>query len=239
MQGTTKAPLTINEKSNISEVSECSITNGLVAWYPLNGDTIDYKGRYDATNYSAVPTTRGYYFDGVATKYIRGTTPLLSPTSRTISAWVRKDAHSVASYPIFISFGLPYLASDNSTAFRVSYESASGQTHVTAFISNVLGEWYLLTATFDTDGVKLYVNGQYGEMNSLPHIGTLQDFDIGRHINTDAYRINGAVSDVRIYNRPLSSQEIKILYETTNPNSTTKVSLSENTLFVNQVKEGK
>lgn len=222
---------------NVSDISECSVTNGLVHWYPLNGDTVDYVGRYDGTNYSAVPKTRGYYFDGVATKYIRATTQTLSPTSLTISCWVRKEAHSVSRYPIFLSFGLPYISSDNSASFRVSYNASAGQINTTATFNNVLGEWYLLTATFNTDGVRLYVNGIYQGINTSPATSVGNIFDIGRHYGNDNYRINGYVSDVRIYNRPLSSQEIKTLYETTNPNSTTKASLSENTLYVKQVKE--
>jgi hypothetical protein len=67
-----------------------------------------------------------YEFDGVATKFIKSGSVSLTPTSWTISMWAMKEAHTVSSYPIFLSFGLPYIAcSSSGSPFRLSYTAGS------------------------------------------------------------------------------------------------------------------
>jgi hypothetical protein len=154
-----------------------------------------------------------YNFDGVATKYIRSGSVSFSPTDWTISVWVMKKSHTISSYPIFLSFGLPYIACNGSgSPFRLSY-SAPGQVNTSGTTVPVLNQWYHVVATSDASGTKLYVNGTLEGSNSSVSTNTGGVFDIGRHLNNNNYRIHGEVDDVRIYGKALSSTEIENLYK--------------------------
>jgi hypothetical protein len=167
----------------------------------------------DGQNIGATITSDGAMFDGGSGTRISANTPLI-PTSWTISVWLMKRSHSLTSYPIFLSFWLPYLACNGSTSpFRLSYTSSTGQVHTSGTTIPVLNEWYHVVATSDSDGTRLYVNGQFERANTT-HISTNTggNFNIGRHGTGDTYRIDGGVSNLRIYNRALSAQEVELLY---------------------------
>ena len=74
-------------------------------------------------------------------------------------------------------------------------------------------------------GTDTYVTG--GTLN-----GSYQ-FMIGDGRNTSSwYPFDGDISDVRVYDRALSSEEIQILYKTTDPESSGRASLTSDTLYL-------
>ncbi len=153
-----------------------------------------------------------YDFDGTPTKVIKGNVGLPAQ-NWTISLWVMKRAHTVGSYPIFLSFSLPYIACDNSSSpFRLSYTASSQESTVGTTVP-LLNRWYHVVATSNSTGTKLYVDGVLEGSNILICTNTGGAFDIGRHLNSDNYRINGGVDDVRIYSKALTPEEVKTLYE--------------------------
>jgi len=211
-----------------------SINAGLVGHWTLSEE--DYnsstnklsdKTPYEnlGTNYGATFTTDRHgkvggamSFDGSTGKYIR-INRSLNPSSWTVSSWLMKRAHTVSGYPIFWSFSLPYMASDGSgQPFRLSY-SAPGQVNTSGTTIPELNQWYHVVATADSSGTKIYVNGNLEGSNSLIATNVGGAFDIGRHLGSDSYRINGAVDDLRIYNRALSANEISLLYNSYSPQS--------------------
>lgn len=225
-------------KTNISEngilkspdFSECAVTDGLAAWFPLKGETIDLAERNDAVNYGAVPTERGYSFTGDSGIFIRGSLPL-DPISWTISLWVMKRAHTVDSYPIFVSFNLPYIScGGEGFPFRLSYMEAA-QTHTQGSTIPELNTWYHVAATSGPDGTKLYVNGELEGENTDICTNTGGTFEIGRHRGLDAYRVDGKASDLRIFNKVLISKQIKILYLMTDPQSKDLMKITNNYIY--------
>jgi len=154
-----------------------------------------------------------YEFDG--SKYVRVSINQPLGDTWTISAWLKKYSHSVNSYPIFLSFGLPYIACNgSSSSFRLSYSSSDGQTNVSGSTVPTLGEWYHVAATSDTNGVRIYVNGELEGSDSRQSIvDSSQSFDIGRHYGNNSYIINGGVDDVRVFKEALSADDIKQLYQ--------------------------
>ena len=84
---------------NAKDFSEVGITDGLVAWYPLDGNARDYTmNRQDGTvNGASVAEGLGqgcYSFDGVD-DYIATNAILVPSTVFTLSAWVN---HTSANY---------------------------------------------------------------------------------------------------------------------------------------------
>lgn len=105
----------------------------------------------------------------------------------------------------------------------------TGKTDIEAEI----GEWYFVASTYDGQVVRIYINGEEVKKYNLPnftnekapfYLGTSGDADPGT-----GYFFNGAVSDVRLYNRKLTNSEIDYLYN--NPGSSLNTLSINNTSF--------
>jgi len=78
-----------------------------------------------------------------------------------------------------------------------------------------IGNWYLITGTFDNTNLKVYLNDKLDGILNNPGSDTIDSScRIGLH-RWGSYASNGLIDEVRIYNRALSDQEIKALYEAT------------------------
>jgi hypothetical protein len=204
---------------NFGEISEIGPGRDLISWYKLDGNPYDSGS---ARNNPTVVNNSGWVpgpvnfaisFDGTSGHYMNFPASIASPTAWTISSWVMKRAHTVNLYPIFWSFGLPYLAVDSSSSpFRLSYSSGP-QTNLSGSTVPALNTWYNVIAVSDTDTMRIYVNGVLENTSTALCTGVGGDFDMGRHRNSDAYRINGGIDDMRIYNRAFSHTEARELYE--------------------------
>jgi len=227
----------------VNEVNSIGPTNGLVLYMPLNGNTKDYSGnKYDGVNYGAtivqgLGNKLAYEFDGTDNKYIQSSVSL-QPTSWSISGWFKKYTHTYdGQYPIFISFFLPYIASNSNGPWRLAY-TATSQVNTTGTTVVGLNTWYHVVATSDVTGTKLYVNGQLEGSNSSLCTNTGGTFRIGCHTAT-SYNVNGSIQDIRIYNRPLSQKEISWLYDMYNPNKTIGAKVfNNNIIYADSFKEG-
>ncbi|WP_289100943.1 LamG domain-containing protein [uncultured Marinobacter sp.] len=203
-----------------STSSEVGVTRGLVAWYPLIGDTKDYAGTNHATNNGAVATAEGYEFDGVDDWLLA-----------TDNVGLSGDAE----------FSISYLAYWSGSSWSSNWPSGAGINSVSAtnrgisttwkdgrialdFWSNryratnplTVNTWYFVTFT-KTPGListtsKLYVNG-------IEQSGTVEGSDVVPNIidnppvvgRLDASRwFNGIIRDVRIHNVALTPEEVAL-----------------------------
>jgi len=215
----------------VSGYSQTFITNGLVAYYPFNGNARDASGNgNNGTVYGATLTTdrfgfatNAYLFNGVNDYIQVGDTPTLTMTNfLTISAWIKPGSASGAQmivnkegqYWLATIDGVLVcaLASASSTVF---YEYAS------AFQVTASSEWSQVVMDFNQGALALWVNGisitnfnvnnQIGSVSAVGH-----DFRIGARQQTQLASnewFDGSIGDVRIYNRALSDTEIQQLYQ--------------------------
>ncbi|MCF7845487.1 MAG: LamG domain-containing protein [Candidatus Pacebacteria bacterium] len=72
---------------------------------------------------------------------------------------------------------------------------------------------------FDTTDYSLYLNGdlEVSEAHGITPGDDNLNLNIGKWTSS-GYWTSGQIDDVRIYNRALSEDEVKYLYETTAPN---------------------
>ena len=214
------------------------LTNGLVAYYPFNGNANDESGNGKNGQLNGVQFANDRYGSGTssaafdASKYIG--LPEISPTlgqpkaSFTVSLWV-KPTQKLANF--FIS-----ATTDNSYQFcRVEsladnrikiYHRGSGQNNEPA--GNVQlkpNEWN--SVIYKTDGVNglgsVFINGtrdaglDFNYDSSVNYYQPNRTWSIGTTLNTTCGGCNpyyqGGIDDVRIYNRALSDTEVKALYD--------------------------
>lgn len=201
-------------------------TNGLVAYYPLNGNANDLtsNGNHGTVSGATLTTDRfgrsnsAYYFDGINDD-ITGSTynwPLYKST-RTISLWGK--IHVLPSANGFLlTYGYGGHNSVNSVYFQ--YVDGYGKTFVYAgYLNDIqvlfnynLDTWYNIVVTFDGTVATLYIDGTLIAQENKSTWNTLSsNFHFGNFDNWTSY-LNGAIDDIRIYNRVLTQDEILLLY---------------------------
>ncbi len=104
---------------------------------------------------------------------------------------------------------------------RVSFKSNWPGTWYTVSTQSSLNTniWYHFAATFVSGNSKIYLNGALNNsstwgITTLP-LASARILRIGENQPGGDEYFNGIIDEVRIYNRALSDQEIKALYEAT------------------------
>jgi len=198
------------------------LTNGLVAYYPFNGNANDATGNgNDALPHSVAlaPDRFGisnaaYSFSNLD-NYIK--TPVVTPTNTySICVW---------AYCINGSGTRGLLGNDDENCSGKAFWLINQQTSIynvhpidcfgTPITDNKLislNTWNQLICSVNAGTVTFYLNGQQGETHSgVESFGT-NWFIGGKGINTTQTPFSGFLDDVRIYNRALSSNEVAQLY---------------------------
>ncbi|MBM2839782.1 MAG: hypothetical protein HW412_310 [Bacteroidetes bacterium] len=215
-------------------------SGGLVAYYPLNGNANDLSGNGNNGVVSgAVPTANrhgspnsAFWFDGVNDKITIASSQSLHPLNQlTIAFWIRVDsmqdnylpvlAKSGAVNPLFNREYIIHVKQTNSTLFHFQvHSSGDGNIQHTVF-SNSFGshQWLFFTAVIDRQShvMKTYVNGVLNSQvndsyssfntNNFPLLIGMED-----EIWPDHSPFLGALDEIRLYNRALTSAEIVALY---------------------------
>jgi len=197
-------------------------TEGLVAYYPLNGNADDASGNdlHGIVN-GPTPTTDKFgtrrsamRFNGT-TDHIRlpiNTGPGAMP-SVTMVAWVRSDRAGEFGYVISNDF----MQRGRSIRYRPRNDEGEWSARAPRFTSLIgdsalLGEWYFVAVVYDQPGnrITLHVNDNVYQQEGQMHEGHAHT-DLGRNPSFGNY-FQGAIDEVRIYDRALESNEIDALY---------------------------
>ena len=206
-----------------------AVTNGLVAWYPLDGNAQDYSGNsYSLTANAGFPTVAGkfgtaYSSDG-STQYLSGATGSQTnlTASLTLSGWVNLNNTGVTH--MIMRYGSYYWqysldVSTNSVQFHYSTPGLlNSNIQLSATIS--LNAWHFVLLTYDGATVTAYLDGiSIGTASvSGPLISVASGTMLVNSQNTYAQQLSSSfLDDLRIYNRVLSSSEITSLYRGSQP----------------------
>jgi pimeloyl-ACP methyl ester carboxylesterase len=216
--------------------ARADLNNGLVAYYPFNGNADDVSGNGNgATVYGATLTTNrfgtanaAYDFNG-SSSYIdipqnSGLNNLT--TNFTLSAWIwQRSTNQNYGYRIIdkCPAGTPYgwtfdtLGNSSDRSLRLQAAAASNP-NVAGATAYSLMQWHHVVATVSGTIGKVYLDGNLdgaGDVGNIPQ--NFLDIFIGRShpYGSDPGNreyFNGMIDDVRIYNRALSGSEIQQLY---------------------------
>jgi hypothetical protein len=205
--------------------------NGLVAYYPFNGNANDESGnKIHGTVYGAALTIdrfgrseKAYYFNGLDTYIVIESYNILNMKNTfTLSAWVNfpmipeNGSHIMnkSSFWGIFEYGFNLNTEKNNALSAIAGGSAN---IIEVFSDSVCANtWYNVTATWEYPGeFILYLDGIIKDRkNTTGSISTTNSpITIGRsrlNYPTDSY--NGIIDDIRIYNRVLTESEIQNLY---------------------------
>ncbi len=197
-------------------------TNGLVGWWPFNGNANDESGNgnHGTVNGATLTNDRNgnansaYSFDGIS-NYIS----LISNfdlSNRTISVWFKKKSQDNSLREILnndydgLKNGHTIIGFMSSTDLNL--QSGSNGIRINKIDPE---NWNFVLITRDNLLTKYFLNGEliYQENNdNIKSSNSLsQKLRIGVSRN-DEFFFNGIIDDIGIYNRALSQEEINKLY---------------------------
>jgi len=216
------------ETDSISTVDHSA--NGLVAYYPFNGDYKDYSGEDNhgslegTTSFASGEIGESVYFDGESWINIPDSDSLDLSSSLTFSLWVNKQDAGTRGWSVLFSKADSTALDDSSPyAFAHSIDGLhplirltqnNGYTVITSNSWTGFNEWHMLTVTWDGKDIKFYNNGEYQDTRVWE--GVLPDSDspleIGRDQPGSVEYYRGWMDDLRIYNHALSASQVMELY---------------------------
>jgi len=193
-----------------------SLNHNGVAENGLNSDNI-VSGKWD----------NALTFDG--TDDLIDTNYNLNGESRkgvTISLWVKYDAIGDATRNIFCSKDsneLEFRYNNSGTTDRLGWFTYDGNVHGIQYDPHdpSTDTWYHYTATYDNDtGYKLYINGDNVASSSDTTWATdTADEYIAHRTDGGETPFDGIIDEVMIFNRALGDNEVKRIYNRTQPPS--------------------
>ena len=205
------------------------ITQGLIAYYPFNGNAQDESGNSNhGTVYGAslVADRKGvinnaYNFNGI-NSYIQvpNSTSLNQTGAISISVWINCVDLS-KSQRIFdkttVSYSDAYMLDihpANQLRFIVANPSAGANPPQSNAVLTQNNTWYHLVAVYDGSKVSFYVNGSLVNDFTISGISTVNTnpIRIGANSLLNGNWFNGKIDDIKLYNRKLSSAEVIMLY---------------------------
>jgi hypothetical protein len=214
----------------LNDLQMNDLQNGLVAYYPFNGNANDESGNgHNGRVANATLTSdrfgtpnSAYLFSGSNDTITVLNDPALNFSGDfTITCWMKTnstnndmeiyrkhiDTHSWNGYRLFVNCTAP------------DYHHIEG--HLNAYVAsgsqqapcsnNVVNNnsWVFVSSIFSSSAneIKLYINGilqnEIGSRSGI--VSTDADFKIG-------YNFEGSIDDIHVYNRTLNDQEINALY---------------------------
>ncbi len=238
--------------------ASADLNDGLVAYYPFNGNANDESGNTnDGIVYGATLTkdrfgnsNSAYSFNGIDNYINVANSKLLNPQEITITAWVnpidlsddgiivnKEDQYEVAIFGRAV-----HDTKTNEVAFAFNPKWYWYGSNYTVVLNEFIHVAIVFNSSYEA---KTYINGSLKRQvqYSSPISTTSNCLRIGARgciSGASPYEFfNGIIDDVRIYNRALSRPEIQQLYQGVTQcdspsnveKSNTKILLGENDTF--------
>ena len=213
-----------------------ALSSGLVAWYPFTGNANDASGNANnGTVTGATLTTdrfgnanSAYNFDGVGAISTTSVNMDFAAPAFTISLWFKNaagnystTAHSLINNNFSTTAGIG--------AFEVNFNDSPSPNRLSYWLGDTIGfidpstgvqgqktnytqdTWYHLVAVKSNNLYTFYVNGVVDATRTFTQsVSSTNGITLGKNVFGEYF--NGAMDDVRIYNRALTQAEIETLY---------------------------
>src|ERR1035438_7724046 len=209
------------------------LTNGLVAYYPLNGNANDASGHGNNGTVNGATLTQdrfgitnaAYSFNGINNYIGFAGVPTSQVDNWTMTAWVKPASLSqpASLNQVGVAVSLGYNDPINGDGYALCIngpgEATDGQLFGifggiawinSGFTFTSTSEWYQVVMLRNSGVTTFYVNGAPTPNSTTTSPSAPSAFTIGSQ--TGIRFFNGAIDDVRIYNRALPANEVAELY---------------------------
>jgi hypothetical protein len=226
------AALLLTASSAFAQVPSYVPTNGLVGWWPFNGNANDESGNGNNGTVNGATLTsdrfgsanKSYSFDGV-NDFI-SCNPILGINEVSVSVWFKKDGlggHLVSQNNWINAQNVSFASAfeKNSQVFSVGCNNGnctnSGSQIGTFVPYNLNSQWHNRITTITSNGVLYdFLDGQMINSFTISNfqwcnsVSSLLKF--GAWWNSDIQSWEGQLDDIAIWNRALTQQEVTNLY---------------------------
>jgi uncharacterized repeat protein (TIGR01451 family) len=215
-------------------------SNGLLAWWPFNGNTNDESGNgNNLVNNGCSPVNdrfgnpnSAYFLDGLNNSMSRSTHTLtVGSQARTLSLWINTGvfANATTVFGSLFEYGQPQTNSKFSLLLFNGQNNTLGN-HFSAqgndfTFNNIIRDsvWQHIVLVYEPgpvggagSTVKIYMNGNQHQIGTISQLNTLMGaLIIGGNIpnsTIQSSRYRGRIDDIGFWGRALSSCEIQSLY---------------------------
>lgn len=224
-------------------------TNGLVGWWPFNGNANDESGSNNSgiANGATLSTDRfnipnkAYEFSG-NNQYIVISNPSYYTINQSISisAWINAYSTNLETYLICKFQNL-----DDAYALKLMNQNpslaiANGPGNWVGYTSNTsisLNNWHQIVSTYDflSQLVSIYYDGILVHQTNCTQTiaASTANLVFGNFYNNNFYLnylFHGKMDDIGIWNRALTQQEITVLYNASNCANNTAITPQTNAI---------
>jgi len=201
-------------------------SDGLVAWYPFNGNANDESGNGNdgVVNGATLSLDRfgdeesAYLFDG-QNDYI--TLGNLDPIDNgvqqeiSISLWLTLTNHNEEFYNSVIIGD--EVNSNNGVILQTNVDQGltsygGGEPYFGCNCSIYLNTWHHILYVQNSEGVTIFLDGQEYFMMSYLNSETNEIWKVGAFIQSNNRFFSGIIDNIAIWNRALSEEEIQSIY---------------------------
>jgi len=219
-----------------SKLTGDPLRKGLVAYYPFNENAMDESGRGNhgevkGANLGADrhgETNRAYSFDGEDDYIDLGNKPEFNfgKGDFTLSFWVRGsqigNKYLIAKYKYENKpgYGIGTKVEGN-CAYAFIWDKGEGY-YIATWGGKVPidGNWHHIVAPYDRDAeLIIYVDGEVAAKVNISSKSDSVDNSLNLTIGKQSggQNFSGSIDDIRLYNRALSAEEVKALYDLEKP----------------------
>ena len=201
-----------------AQVPDYVPTEGLVAWYPFNGNANDESGNafHGEINGALLTADRflepnsAYSFSGNCQDRIDMLVPEMTEnTSFSVSFWAKRNGTGCYNPRMWEFYGG---SRTTQCGWFNDWDSItfSGFPIVGANLENEI--WYHFALTNTGDTWEAYFNGEFNNLKVDSTVINSPDLAIGRMNHPAWDSFNGEIDDFAIWNRALSAEEVLALY---------------------------
>lgn len=197
--------------------ANASLSDGLVAYYPLDGNSLDQTNSYDGVaqngaSYSSGISGQAASFDG-QNDYIDLPDGVVNASSGSVSLWFNCSSLTSSDGYIFSSANSFSPSGTRRYIYMAAEELVRGM-----FMNTVLSDvpisnngWYHAVLTWSTSGSTFYLNGALKGTGpgGSPSPNKVNLGSYGEGMNSF---FHGLIDEVRIYDRVLTGTEVQELY---------------------------
>jgi hypothetical protein len=221
---------TVQDSQGGSVTDSAGISVGrLVGSYPFDGDAQDTSGfnNHGQVNGAVSVTDRfgntngAYYFDGQDDHIrVNNHSSLNFENEISVLFWMRIDSlFEREAYPLSHgNWENRWKISITNDGIRWTVKTTAGIKDLDSDQKLIRGKYYHIGCVYDGSRYEIYINGELDKAST--HSGTILftsfDLTIGQVLpDNSAYNFKGVLDDILIYNKGLSGEEIRTLYELT------------------------
>jgi len=210
---------------NYEDFSTVGITDGLIGYWPLNGDARDLSGLNSTENaitnilWVAGKVNIGADFNGTSKILINNNSVFnfIGAQPYTVMAMIYPRLGGVTWHGVF--------SKGNSQQWALTLNSPNGYLHYetnqggigalnTATGTILANTWYHVVIRFDGTNKQIFINGSSvatQAASTLNSTSNIEELRIGEGNNSELF--NGIIDEVKVFNRALTDEEIKIEYD--------------------------